>query len=118
MIRIYAYRELGQVDKILAMKKDFPRDQDYWNLILAEAYDVVGEHNKAKNIYDDIFWADVRGREIKSDSGPPSDWIIDRATRYRKHPYQPADPNARIKGDYLYLDGQKQNSGAVADSGK
>lgn len=118
VIQIYAYRELGQVDKILAMKKEFPRDQDYWNLILAEAYDVVGDHKKAKNIYDDIFWADVRGREIKTDSGPPSDWIIDRATLYRKHPYHPADPNARIVGDYLYLDGQKHNSGVAADAGK
>jgi len=118
VIRVYAYRELGQIDKVMAMKKDFPRDQDYWNLILAETYDVVGEHKKAKNIYDDFFWSDVNGREIKTDSGPPSDWIIDRATRYRKHPYQPADPNARIVGDYLYLAGQKHSSEPVADSGK
>jgi len=109
VIRIYAYRELGQVKNILAMKKEFPRDQDYWNLILAEAYDVTGQHKKAKAIYDDIFWADIDGKEIKTDSGPPSDWIIERATRYRKHPYRPADPNAKIVGAYLYLNGQENH---------
>jgi hypothetical protein len=115
VIEIYAYRDLGQVNKILAMKKDFPRDQAYWNLILAQAYDVVGEHKKAKKIYDDIFWSDINGREIKTDSGPPSDWIIDRATRYRKHPYQPADPDAGIVGNYLYLNGQKHTASNAAN---
>ena len=109
VIKIYAYRDLGQVNKILAMKNEFLKDQDYWNLVLAQTYDVVGEHEKAKKIYDDIFWAEQRGREIKTHSGPPSDWIIKRAAKYRKHHYQPADPNAKIVGDYLYLDGQKHN---------
>jgi len=117
VIQIYAYRDLGEVDRILSMKKEFPNDQDYWNLILAQAYDVVGQHKKAKDIYDDIFWSDINGREIKTDSGPPSDWIIDRATRYRKHPYQPADPNAKIVGKYLYLDGQKHTSPSEAGNG-
>jgi hypothetical protein len=117
VIKVYAYRDLGQVDKVLAMKKDFPKDRDYWNLILAQTYDVVGEHKKAKKIYDDIFWSDVNGRKIKTHSGPPADWIIKRATKYRKHPYQPADPNAKIVGDYLYLNGQKHGSALNAGNG-
>ena len=115
VIEIYAYRDLGQVKKILAMKKDFPKDQDYWNLTLAQAYDVTGQHKKAKRIYDDIFWADIDGKEIKTDAGPPSDWIVERATKYRKHPYRPADPNARIVGDYLYLNAQKHNKISIAN---
>ena len=118
VIKIYAYRDLGQVDEILAMKNEFPRDQDYWNLVLAQTYDVVGEHGKAKKIYDDIFWSEVNGKEIKTHSGPPSDWIIKRAAKYRKHPYQPADPNAKIVGDYLYLDGQEHIPGIVSNSDK
>jgi len=116
VIEIYAYRDLGEVNKIRAMKKDFPRDQDYWNLILAEAYDVTGQHKKAKRIYDDIFWSDVDGNEIETDSGPPSDWIIDRATKYRKHPYQPADPDAKIVGDYLFLNGQGKTMSIARES--
>lgn len=107
VIRIYAYRDQGKLKKILAMKKDFPKDQAYWRLILAETYDVLGMRKKAVEIYDDFFWGDLDGEEIETDSGPPSDWILDRATKFRKQPYLPADPNAPIVGNYLYLDAQK-----------
>ncbi|MDX5150955.1 MAG: hypothetical protein R3188_00640 [Acidiferrobacterales bacterium] len=117
VIKIYAYRDLGQVDKILAMKNEFPKDQDYWNLVLAQTYDVVGEHEKAKKIYDDIYGAEVRGRKIKTHSGPPEEWIIKRAAKYRKQPYKPADPNAKIVGNYLYLEGQPHGSAKNGGNG-
>ena len=107
VIRVYAYRDLGDVKKIKAMENQFKRDTSYWNLVLAQAYDVVGERKKALSLYDDIFWADVEGEEIETDSGPPSDWIIDRTTRHRKEAYRPAVPGEGIVGSYLYMDKQQ-----------
>lgn len=115
VIRVYAYRDQGDVKKIKAMKNQFKRDTSYWNLMLAQTYDVIGERKKAVSLYDDIYWADVEGKEIKTDSGPPSDWIIDRATRHRKEPYKPAVPGAGIVGSYLYMDKQKPAAATKPD---
>jgi len=113
VIRIYAFRDQGRMADIQKMKDDFPHDQAYWRLMVAQAHDVLGQHEQAKKIYDDVFWADVEGKDIETDSGPPVDWIIERVTRYRKSPYQPASKTARIKGEYLYLDRQPARNQVV-----
>jgi len=112
VIRIYAFRDQGRMAEIQKMKSDFPRDQAYWRLIVAQTHDVLGNHDEAWKIYDDIFWADIKGQDIETDSGPPSEWIIERATRYRKSPYRPVSKTAKIKGEYLYMDGQRASNQA------
>ncbi len=102
-IRIYAYRDLGDIKKIESLKNKFIDDEYYWKLILAETHDVIGNRRNAVEIYDEIFWADLEGEEIETSSGPSPDWIIERASKYRKKPYQAADPDKKIDGDYLTL---------------
>jgi len=45
----------------------------------------------------------VEGKTIETDSGPPADWIIDRATKYRKHPYQIGEYRNASTGPQLTL---------------
>jgi len=103
VIRLYAYRDLGRLSTILSMQKKFEKDQAYWKVILAQTYDVLGQRTKALALYDEIFWADVEGKTIETDSGPPADWIIDRATKYRKHPYQIGEYRNASTGPQLTL---------------
>ena len=88
VIRLYAYRDLGRLGTILSMQKKFENDQAYWKVILAQTYDVLGQRKKAVALYDEIYWMDIEGKTIRTESGPPADWILDRATRYRKQPYR------------------------------
>lgn len=113
VIRIYAYRDQGRMVDIQKMKTDFPHDQTYWQLMVAQTYDVLGQREQAKKIYDEIFWADLDGKDIETDSGPPVDWIIERVARYRKSPYRRASKTDKIKGEYLYLDRQPARNQAV-----
>jgi len=103
VIRLYAYRDLGRLSTILSMQKNFEKDKAYWKVILAQTYDVLGQRTKAVALYDEIFWADVEGKTIETDSGPPADWIIDRATKYRKLPYQIGEYRNASTGPQLTL---------------
>lgn len=107
-IRLYAYRDLGKLSTVLSMKQKFEHDEAYWKIILAQTYDVLGQRKKAVALYDEIYWADLEGKTIETDSGPPADWIIDRATRYRKQPYQPGSLAKSNNGEPLQLNNQGQ----------
>lgn len=104
-IRIFIYRDLGDLERIRSMKSKFPKDQDYWRLIMAQTYDIRGQRDQALAIYNDLFWKDVRGEEFETDSGPPEDWIIDRAKKYRKQPYKLPRPEKLDPNNMLMMQG-------------
>jgi tetratricopeptide (TPR) repeat protein len=88
IIELQAYRSLGDLKKVEAMRPVFrTRDPAFWYLAKAQTLDLLGEDKNAKRMYDDLFWFDPNQDNSALGFTQVPDWVMDQVEISRKTPF-------------------------------
>jgi tetratricopeptide (TPR) repeat protein len=92
LVELQAYRSLGDLKHIDAMKPKFIKhDPAFWYLARAQALDLNGQRAKAMKIYEDLHWASLYPSEYPA-MGKVPDWVADQVKLNRKVPFSRIQP--------------------------